>query len=130
METESFGRDGAEMKLLSLPQITALFPKNAKPAEKKIRGLVKSSRYCIKIGRKLYIRAEDVDSFLASLCSSSTETPRVRSGMYAAPSPDGGYAKVRKRLIEDGRKRVAREMANFLTHSDFGSNRPLRGVKR
>jgi hypothetical protein len=119
------------MKLLSLPQITALFPKNAKPAEKKIRALVKSSRYCIKIGRKLYIRAEDVDSFLASLCSSSTETKSHRSGMYAAPSPDAAYAKAQKLLIELRRKRFAESgTRDYMNSLRLDTKERLRGAKR
>jgi hypothetical protein len=119
------------MKLLSLPQITAMFPKNAKPAEKKIRVLVKSSRYCIKIGRKLYIRAEDVDSFLASLCSSSTETPRVRSGMYAARSEDAAYAKAQGLLKELERKNtVEREMQNSMSGITSVMRGQRHGAKR
>jgi hypothetical protein len=119
------------MKLLSLPQITALFPKNAKPAEKKIRGLVKSSRYCIKIGRKLYIRSEDVDSFLASLCSASTETPRVRTGMSGVLLRDDEYAKVRERLIAEKQKRSGdKRTPNYTIVSPLDMKALQRGAKR
>jgi hypothetical protein len=116
-------------RLLSVTEVRDLWP-DPKPTAKAIKRLAREHNCCRKIGRAVGFTESDVQQLLAA-CSSSTAIKSHRTGMYAAPSPDGGYAKVRKRLIEDGRKRtVAREMANFLTHSDFGSNRPLRGVKR
>jgi hypothetical protein len=117
-------------KLLSVQEVRDLWP-DPKPTLKALKRLAKDSGLWIKVGRAIGLPEKDLDRFLAHLCSSSTETPRVHTGMYAAPSPDVASVKAQKLLTEAKQRRIAeKETPNYSPRYRLGRVVPLHGAKR
>lgn len=127
-----FQRPGAQSmtKLLSVTEVRDLWP-DPKPSIKTLKKLALTHRCCVKVGRSYGFRQEDVDRLLSIICSASTETRSHRSGMYAAPSPDGGYAKALELATGGKRKRTGdRETQNSMTDFRSGWSNLRLGAKR
>jgi hypothetical protein len=102
-----------------------------KPTLKALKRLAKDSGLWIRVGRAIGLPEKDLDRFLAHLCSSSTATPRVRTGMYAAPSPGAAYAKALELLIVRKQKPSDERMTrDYMNKQSSEWNARLRGAKR